>query len=247
MDDLQGFDNKELKRLALAQARARRKTVVIAVLIVFAVLFMAVAVINFMMNSYKKQIGELSAVVERYEAEAAVYEEASKEVSLAVLESSIQEAGKLITAEYLYTNVGQYENVKQVFGVDVGLTRKSFVVKWDGVITAGVDLSEASISANEANKTLTVILPSAKIIAHDPDNSSFQTIDEKSGLFNPISVNDVREFDLESETAMIERAKAGELLEKAEKNAEAMIARMILTNPAIKDEYTVKVEFAESN
>lgn len=243
MDVSQELETKELKRLALAQARARRKTIFIATISIIAIVLISTAIITLVMKNYQKQISELSAIVERYEAEAAVYEEASDEVSFAVLESSIQDVGKLVSAEYWYTDVGKYEDIKQVWGVDVALTKKSFLVKWSGVITAGIDLSRASITANESNKLITVTLPKAEIISHDPDNESFRTIDEKSGLFNPISVDDVRKFDLVSESAMVERATASSLLDRAEKNAASIISEMVQANPQIQGNYTVKVEF----
>lgn len=245
MDELKEKDNQELKRLLRSQSRAKRKTTFITIVSILAILLVAILIISFVLKSYQNKINEMADLIEQYEAKAAVYEKASEEVSFAVLEASIQDVGKLVSAEYLYTDVGKYEDVKQVWGVDVALTKKSFLVKWSGVITAGIDLSKASITANELNKSITVSLPKAEIISHDPDNESFETIDEKSGLFNPISVDDVRKFDLVSETSMIERAISSSLLDRAEKNAELIISEMINSNPQIQENYSVKIEFVE--
>lgn len=245
MEEQQEREYLELKLKFMEQAKSKRKAVLITFVAVLAIVFVTIAILFMFINSYKKQIQELDAMVERYKSEAAVFEEASKSVTFAVLEASIKSVGKLVSAEYWYTDVAQFEDVKQIFGVDVALTKKSFLVKWSGVISAGVDLSKCTVNVDEASKVITVCLPEATIIAHDPDNESFETLDEKSGLFNPITVDDVRKFDLDSEQAMIERATASSLLDKAEENAKIFIQQMLLADPKIQDTYTIEVKFIE--
>lgn len=252
--DIDGSDQqKTVKNPSTTNLRNfKRRVILTAVIGVALILVLTFILGNFYYKGYKKAqakaeetISELTAALERFESEAAVYEEASKEITFAVLETNIQDIGKLVTAEYWYTDVGQYEGVKQIWGVDVAMTKKSFLVKWSGVITAGVDLTKSSVGVDETGKMITVFLPKAEIISHDPDNESFETINEKSGLFNPIKVDDVREFDINAEKAMIERAKAGSLLDKAEENAKSIISKLIQANPQIRDNYTVTVKFIE--
>ena len=59
-----------------------------------------------------------------------------------VLEQKLQEIGELATVEYHYTNMGKFENQLDFYGWAVPLTKKSFIVSYDGVIKAGVDISD---------------------------------------------------------------------------------------------------------
>ena len=115
------------------------------------------------------------------------------------------------------------------------------MLKWDGTIKAGIDIENVKITYNKIKKTITVDIPKAKIISHEPDENSFETLDQKDGLFNPVKVEDVRVFDAESKAAMEERAIKNGLLEKAEENAQNIIENMLLANPELKD---YKIEFS---
>ena len=64
----------------------------------------------------------------------AVYEEASKEVDIRLINSEIQNIGELATIEYMYTDAGKFEDPKSLFGKNIPFTTKSFIAKWDGVI-----------------------------------------------------------------------------------------------------------------
>ena len=74
---------------------------------------------------------------------------------------SIQELG---TVAYYYTNMGRFENHLDFYGWKVPFTTKSFIVSYDGVIKAGVDLSEVAVQIDEESKTVTVTLPAGKIL-----------------------------------------------------------------------------------
>ena len=63
-------------------------------------------------------------------------------------------------------------------------------------------------------------MPNAEILSHEIDNNSIETLDEKDGLFNPVKVEDVRQFDTVSKDAMEDRAIENGILDKALKNAE---------------------------
>ena len=49
-------------------------------------------------------------------------------------------------------------------------------------------------------------MPKARILSHQIDKDSIETLDQKDGLFNPVKVEDVRTFDSVSQDAMEERA-----------------------------------------
>lgn len=77
----------------------------------------------------------------------AVYEKVSKEIDISVLSSEVRDIGELATVEYLYTDAAKHEADAKVFGKELpfSFTTKYFVIKWDGVIKAGVNVSKIRI------------------------------------------------------------------------------------------------------
>lgn len=195
-------------------------------------------------EKYEDTITQLEAEVDRLSDPIAVYEEASREIDINVVNVEIQEIGELATLEYLYTDAGKFEDPKQLFGKDVPFTTKSFIAKWDGIIKAGVDISQVTAEVDSNSKEVVVHIPKAEILSHEIDSESVETLDQKNGLFNPVSVEDVREFDAKSKEKMENRAIENGILDKAFENAESIIEKLI--DPMIQEfEYTVRFEVIE--
>ncbi len=164
----------------------------------------------------------------------APYEMASKEISINLLKSQICDIGELATVEYLYTNAGKFENPKKLLGVNVPLTTKSFIAKWDGIIKAGVKVDEINIETDDPNKEIVIYIPKATILSHEIMDDNIETLDQKDGLFNPVKVEDVRTFDSISKESMEKRAIENGLLDKSDKNAKQIIKKLV-NNEAIKN------------
>lgn len=162
------------------------------------------------------------------------------EIFLKTLDSEIKEIGELATIEYIYTNAGKYDSPKQLFGKDIPFTTKSFVAKWDGTIKAGVDVEKVSTVVDYFGKKILVYLPEAEILSHEIDESSFETFDEKDGLFNRITVDDTKDFDEATKNEMEQRAIEIGLLEKATENAKIIIENFVFSNPGVKESYTIE-------
>lgn len=88
-------------------------------------------------------------------------------------------------------------------------------------------------------------MPNAEILSHEIDNNSIETLDEKDGLFNPVKVDDVRQFDTVSKDAMEDRAIENGILDKALKNAEDIIEKLVNNDVVQEQEYTIKFEVME--
>lgn len=195
-------------------------------------------------KKYEDVIKKLEAEVERLSDPVAVYGEASKEVTLNLIESEIKEIGELATIEYLYTDAGKFEDPKKLFGtrINIPFTTKSFIAKWDGIIKAGVQMDQIIVEINDANKEITIHMPSAEILSHEIDNNSIETLDEKDGLFNSVKVEDVREFDAASKEAMTQRAIENGILDKAFENAKEIV-EMLVNNDVVQEQgYNIKFE-----
>lgn len=204
-------------------------------LIIIIVLIIAVIVAIFCKaysnakDKYEDTIEELNGEVERLSDQVAVYEEATKEIDIGVINTQIQNIGELATVEYMYTDAGKFEDTKQIFGADAPFTTKSFIAKWDGSIKAGVDVTQITAEVDEKNHEIIIHMPKAQILSHEIDEDSVETLDEKDGLFNEVKVDDVREFDAVSKQAMEQRAIDNGLLDKASENAKDIIQTMINT------------------
>lgn len=194
---------------------------------------------------YEDVIAELEAEVERLSEPIAVYEEASKEVDIKVINAEIQNIGELATIEYLYTDAGKFEDPKQLLGKNIPFTTKSFIAKWDGVIKAGVDVNKVIAEIDNDSKEIIIHIPKAEILSHEIDENSIETLDQRDGLFNTVKVEDVRKFDAISKEAMQERAVENGILDKALKNAKSIIGKPINHDAVQELGYKIHFEVIE--
>ena len=149
--------------------------------------------------------------------------------------SAIQE---LATQEYHYTNMGRFQNQLDFYGWKVPFTTKSFIVAYDGVIKAGVDLSELQVEVS--GKTISVTLPEGKILSHDIDEESLEVFDETKNIFNPIQIEDYTGFTADQKASMEERAIDEGLLTAASERARTVVEEFLSAFPGA-EEYTIRV------
>ena len=149
--------------------------------------------------------------------------------------SAIQE---LATQEYHYTNMGRFQNQLDFYGWKVPFTTKSFIVAYDGVIKAGVDLSELQVEVS--GKTISVTLPEGKILSHDIDEESIEVFDETKNIFNPIQIEDYTGFTADQKASIEERAISEGLLTAASERARTVVEEFITALPGAED-YTIRV------
>lgn len=218
--------------------------VVIAVVVLIAALSLSLKGYMSAAEQYQSTIKELEEENERLSDPIVQYEVASKEVNIELITSEIRDIGELATIEYLYTDAGKFEDPAKLFGKEVpfSFTTKSFIAKWDGIIKAGVNVDEIEVEIDEFNKEIIVHIPEAEILSHEIDEESIQTLDEKNGLFNPIKVDDIREFDVINKEAMEQRAIDKGLLDKAYENAKTIIYKLIDTGVVEELEYSIIIK-----
>lgn len=171
-----------------------------------------------------------------------VIEPVTPEVDLAIIDSKLQAIGELATMEYLYTDANRFTDAKKFLGINI--STKSFVVKWDGIIKAGIDIDKISYTLDKDNHIITVYLPAPRILSHEILEETVVTLDEKSGLFNPIKVEDVNTLYSVSKVAMEKRAKENGLMVKSRENAELLISSLLFSVPGITEDYQVKFELS---
>lgn len=192
-----------------------------------------------------EKIREQQALIEEQNSDAFVAEKITSTIDTRMLTQEIHALGELATVEYLYTDASHFSDTKQFQGYDIPLTTKSFLVKWDGVIKAGVDVTEIAIHTDEDEKEILIRIPGARILSNEIDNDSFETLNETDGLFNKVTVDDVNSLVGENKGLMEKRAIENGILEKAADNAKAIILQLLDADQIIHDNYKVKIEFME--
>lgn len=228
----------------------KRKFTIIAIVCIATVIVLTAAAVYFKAYSnveekYQNIVDELEKQVQELSDEAARYTVTTKEVSIDLIKSEIKDIGELATIEYLYTDAGKFEDPKKLFDINIPFTTKSFIAKWNGVIKAGVKIDKVVVEVSNADKKIVVHIPKAEILSHEIDSNSIETLDQKDNIFNPIKVEDIREFDKISKEAMEQRAIENGILDKAFENAQGIIKKLI-NNDVVKEQGYI-IEFQAIN
>lgn len=163
--------------------------------------------------------------------------QAKPQITATTLSQQLSDIEELAVLEYNYTTMGQFENSNNFYGVKLPFTTKKFVVSYDGVIKAGVDLSQINITVN--GNEINVGLPKASILSHQVFEDSLQIYDEKNGLFNPLSITDFNEFYMSQKDEMEKKVIEKGILSKASDKAKTAVSNII--EKVAGEEYIVSV------
>ncbi|MDP3445467.1 MAG: DUF4230 domain-containing protein [Ignavibacteria bacterium] len=221
------------------------KLTIIAGLIIVVLLTIFLKGYSDASEKYENTVKELQDKIDELSDPTAKYTVATKEVTIDLIKSEIDNIGELATIEYLYTNAGKFENTKQFKNFNIPFTTKSFIAKWDGIIKVGVKIDQIIVQINDANKEIIVNMPKSVILSHEIKKESIETLDEKDGLFNSVKVDDVREFDKVSKEAMEERAIENGILDKATENAKEIIEKLVNNDVVQEQGYIIKFKIIE--
>ncbi len=112
-----------------------------------------------------------------------------KVISNTVIAERLSKISELSTVKYNYSNIMAITDVKKFKDFNIPFTKKSFLVKYSGYIKAGVDLKDLDIVVNQNSATIT--LKKSKILDHVINTEDFFVYDEKSSLFNKLSIQDM--------------------------------------------------------
>lgn len=241
------MDNEQKNEIIVLK-KYKRKLVKVGIIAVLIIVVLSTIFFKGYLNAkgkYEIIIKEQQDKIDYLSDPTVKYTLATREVTIDLIKSEIHEIGEIATIEYLYTDAGKFENPKQLFGVDVPFTKKSFIAKWDGIIKAGVQVDKIIVEINDSNKEIIVHMPNSIILSHEIDKDSIETLDEKNGLFNPIRVEDVREFDKVSKDAMEERAIENGILDKASENAKEIIEKLVNNDVVQEQGYKIRFKIIE--
>ncbi len=159
------------------------------------------------------------------------------QLSAVVLENRLTEISEFASLTYSYTNMAEFENSKDFYGIKVPFTTKGFIITYDGEIKAGVDLSKAQVEMKGSKIIIT--LPEAEILSHQIDEDSLEVFDETTSIFNPLKVTDYNAFSKDQKADMEEKAQEKGLLTEARQKAASAIEKFV--SQLAGEGYTVEI------
>ena len=152
-----------------------------------------------------------------------------------LLGQQLQTVQELVSVEYHYTNMGKFENQVDFYGWKVPFTTKRFLVSYDGLVKAGVDLSGATVEVDEVQKSVTITLPESRILSHEIPEDSIQVFDETRNIFNPITIEDYTGFTRDQKAEVEQRAIDEGLLTGASEKAREAVETLAALLPGSGD------------
>lgn len=149
------------------------------------------------------------------------------EISAIALQNKISAMSELAVVTYTYTELGQYESSKEFYGVKMPFTTNRFLLTYDGVIKAGIDMTEVKVDVDQGVKTVTVTLPQAEILSHEIDEDSVKIYDEKTSIFNAFTIEDYTSFYADQKKTVEKKARDKGLLTEAQTQAENAVRQLL--------------------
>lgn len=231
----------EMKRVARARLRKKKLIKIFSTLLALILIALVALLVgrHQIQKKTDKEIDNLKKQIEQLENEAIVVNPVAPTISMDVISSEIRNIAELATVEYLFTDAAQFSDSKEIKGWSIPLTEKSFLMKWNGVIKAGINVDDIGVDVDNENMIITLTMPEAVILSYDVDESSVEVLDEKDNIFNNITVEDKVGFDEATENAMKERAIENGLLDQALEQAKTTIKGLLTANSVIAENYEI--------
>lgn len=137
--------------------------------------------------------------------------------------SYIQE---LALVRYNYTGVISYKDYRKFLNINVPLTDKYFLLKYNGYIKAGVDFNRLNVTVDN-DTTIHISIPKPKILETVIDEKSIQVYNESENAFNPIKISDYNEAVSREKNVMIRDAIEQGIYKQATDEAKIAITSLL--------------------
>lgn len=139
----------------------------------------------------------------------------------------------LVSAKLLYTGQVSYEEGEIAF-----INKKAFTMQYDATVSAGVDLSKATVNVEDG--TISIVLPKSTLKSIEIDPDTIQIYDEQKALFNWQNRSDTTEALKIAKDDAQAKVDASDLLAQADEQACSTVETLfsILTG---ENGYTLKV------
>lgn len=162
-------------------------------------------------------------------------------LSRELLDSYIYEDLEFAPFEYRYTNYADFKNRTTVSDFSLPLTKKSFTISYDGIISAGFSPDKIRIETDDDLYTIRITLPSAHILSHEILPDTFRLENVQDNFFNPITSDDYMNICESQKFRMEQKAEADGIYKKMYSAAENEITEYLKRDSIIGTRY--KIEF----
>ena len=156
------------------------------------------------------------------------------EIDSEMLESSIRQIAELSTLAKRYTEVSFFEDqsTAAVFGREFNIpgTTRSFILRFSGDIRFGINVGDIRVRVAEYTDDageIFVYMPTSAILTHAIDMESIQLLDERTGVFTRLELEDFTYFIAGQQRYIENRASTLQFLSDAERNAEQAIYALL--------------------
>lgn len=157
----------------------------------------------------------------------------SSQVSTIVIEERLVDAAKLVAQEFNYTNVKRVDNIKTLWGHDVGITEHSVEMTYSGKINVAFDLSQAKVKV--LGKKIYIKLPEPMVTDNYIDIDSL-VVRKDNNIFNPIKDEEIQQALKEAEGEELDRALNAGINDRAVEHAKNVIIGLFID----LDDYTIQ-------
>jgi len=181
----------------------------------------------------------INSLTEKQEEAEKLIKDTVPVITSELLREQMGPLAELVTEQYIYTNAdGMEADQTWIFGWTRPFSSKKIVIKYDGSIRAGVDLSEAVIEVS--NGSVNVTLPHSRITQNDIPQESISVVELRDGLFNDVTFDDYNEFVSQQKIIMEQKVAARGLLDEADEEAVKIVKSFLEALPGMS-EYEVNV------
>ena len=132
---------------------------------------------------------------------------------------------ELALVKYNYSGVIGYKDFLKILKINVPLTEKSFLLKYNGYIKAGVDFENMKVEVS--GKDVHISLPRARILDTMIDEKSIEVYNESMNAFNPLTIADYNKAVMKEKDTMVSDAISQGILKDASKQAEVVLTAIM--------------------
>lgn len=139
----------------------------------------------------------------------------------------IQQIQELSLVQYNYTGVVGFKDNKTLADIDIPFTKKFFLVKFDGLIKAGINLEEIKLDIDQETNSASVTLPAATIMQNSIDEKSLTVYDQSMNILNPIKIEDYNNAISDEKDLMEKKAIEKGILEQSDTQAKLLLTSLL--------------------
>ncbi|MEG1311316.1 MAG: DUF4230 domain-containing protein [Romboutsia sp.] len=164
-----------------------------------------------------------SCSIQTYKSKENMYKDTTKVID------TISQVLDINTVKYNYSNVITVKKDKSIKDIKIPFTEKSFVIKYNGVINAGVRPEDIKITKNTKDKIF-IEIQNCEILDHYIDNENLYVYDVKSSIFNKLEIqevfDDINKYKKDYEKKVIDEGFMDEVKLNTKLSVENMLKNM---------------------